>query len=505
MGKNTDKLFVTHSEWSGNDLHSASGGKVNNSTKLALSKQATALPFWTCSVSQQPIDPGCGVCDPEGHVFDIKNVMPFIMRQGLNPVTGKPLARTDLIKLKPTTDENEESGPGGPVYVDPVTLKQFQRLTEAVVIRPTGQVYFASTVRDMCLKPGNLIDLVTDEPFKKEDVIKLKGGVGVLQKSEAMLKREREEQQVQDQKRKRLRQEQHTEEDIDDNSKALSKTHTTHHMASSATSTAISLNTSSKFETIPLEQLLRPKRFLGPGYVVIETNFGELNVELYSKYSPKAVYNFIYLARQGYYNGTIFHRNIKNFMIQGGDPTGTGRGSPDTTRTAFGNQPFKDETNSPYKFDARGLLAMANKGKNTNTSQFFITYGSPLSHLDGKHTIFGKVVGGLGVLDEMERVPVGSADRPRKRIEIIDVRVLVDPFDEDEKPKSGNLQEDDSPWLKKSTVTGSSAIGKYLKSNATSSIDPATTIPVGAGEEESNWKTRQKKKTSITKSSFSGW
>lgn len=503
MGKNTDKLFVTHSEWSGNDLHSASGGKINNSTKLALSKQATALPFWTCSISQQPIDPGCGVCDLEGHVFDIKNVMPFVMRQGLNPVTGKPLARADLIKLKPTSDESGDNGTGGLGYVDPVTLKQFQRLTDAVVIRPTGQVYFASTVRDMCLKPGNLVDLVTDEPFKKEDVIKLKGGVGVLQKSEVVLKREREERQEKDQQRKRLRQDKQVEEDIDASSKALSKMHTTHHMASSATSTAISLTTSSKFETIPLEQLLRPKRFSGPGYAVIKTNFGELNVELYSKYSPKAVYNFIYLARKNYYKGTIFHRNIKNFMIQGGDPTGTGYGSLDTTQTAFGNQPFKDETNSPYKFDSRGLLAMANKGKNTNTSQFFVTYGSHLNHLDGKHTIFGKVVGGIGILDDLERIPVDSADRPRKKIEIVDVRVLVDPFEEDEKRVKEKVLEDDSPWLKKSTMSGSAAVGKYLKP----ATGPPTTITSTAstGVEESNWKIRQKNKTSITKSSFAGW
>lgn len=500
MGKNTDKLFITHSEWSGADLHSAAGGKASNTNGSSqLTKKAAALPFWTCSISQQPIDRDCGVCDADGHVFDIKNIMPYILRQKLNPVTGAKLeSPATLTKLKITTD-----GDDGGKYIDPVTFKEFQRLSEAVVIKVSGQVYFASTIKDMCLKPGNLVDLVTDEPFKRTDVIKLQGGVGVLRKSDEAIKREREEEKERQlaRKRQRTKDDQNQEQE---QTGAMSKSLTTHHMAASLTSTAVDLSTASKFQTIPLDQLLKPKRFEGPGYAIIETSLGDLNVELWSKYSPKAVYNFIKHAKNSYYNDTIFHRNIRNFMIQGGDPTGTGRGG----ESAFpGGQPFKDETNSPYKFSARGTLAMANKGKNTNTSQFFVTYAARAPHLDGKHTVFGQVVGGLPVLDALERTPVDSADRPTKKIKILSVRVLADPFEEADKEeaatagaKAGDV--DDSPWLKRAATQGSSSIGQYLK---TSTAKPATPPAPAAASEESNWAARMKKKTSISKSAFSGW
>lgn len=498
MGKNTDKLFITHSEWSGKDLHAATGGKLSGPNRQ-LSAQASAMPFWTCSISQQPIDKGCGVCDGQGHVFDIKNILPYIARQGINPVTGEQLKREDLIRLEITEEPGNEDS-----YIDPVTYKHFQRLTDAVVIKTSGQVYFAKTIKDMCLKTGNLEDLVTGKGFGKNDIIHLKGGVGVLKKSEGMLKREMEEQEAQVAKRTKIKEDEKLE-DLESANQTVSSSLTTHHMAASATSTAVSVATTSKFQTIPLEQLLVPKRFEGPGYAVIETNVGSLNVELWSKYSPKAVYNFVYLAKQGYFNGISFHRNIKHFMIQGGDPSGTGRGGPQT-RTAFpNNAPFKDETNSPYKFDSRGLLAMANKGKNTNTSQFFITYGSKLPHLDGKHTIFGKVVGGVAYLDDMERAPVDSSDRPKKGITIQEVRILLDPFEEDTKKsnveKSVPSEEDNTPWLKKSILSESTVVGKYLKTpkSATSLISPS------AQDDESRWKQRQKNKTSISKSSFSGW
>lgn len=494
MGKNTDKLFITHSEWSGSDLHSAAGGKAVSAASR-VTRQATAMPFWTCSISQQPLDEDCGVCDAEGHVFDIKNIMPFILRQKLNPVTGeKLLSPATLTKLKIT--KNEDGG-----YIDPVTHKEFQRLSEAVVIKVSGQVYFTSTIKDMCVKPGNMVDLVTDQPFTKDDILKLQGGVGVLKKSDEALKRERDEEKERDRLRKKQRtqaqdaQDQQAQEAVNG---PVSNTLTTHHMASSLTSTAFDLTTKATFQTIPLDQLLRPKRFEGPGYAVVETNLGSLNVELWSKYSPKAVYNFVKHAQAGYYDGCIFHRNVRNFMIQGGDPSGTGRGG----ESAFppDGKPFKDETNSPYKFTGRGMLAMANKGKNTNTSQFFFTYART-PHLDGKHTIFGQVVGGMAVLDSMERVPVDSTDRPKQKIRILGIRILADPFEDQpkaEKKKQTGEIEDDSPWLKKAnTQNSTSSIGKYLKTEEASAPSNAP--------EESNWEARRKNKTSISKSSFSGW
>lgn len=115
----------------------------------------------------------------------------------------------------------------------------------------------------------------------------------------------------------------------------------------------------------------------------IETDRGTIEVALDAKSAPKTVNNFVFLAREGFYDGTVFHRVISNFMIQGGDPTGTGRGGP--------GYRFEDETrNNPLQHET-GVISMANAGPNTNGSQFFITHG-PQPHLNGRHTVFGKVV-----------------------------------------------------------------------------------------------------------------
>ena len=128
--------------------------------------------------------------------------------------------------------------------------------------------------------------------------------------------------------------------------------------------------------------------------VTIETNKGTMELELYPQYAPKTVNNFVFLSRQGYYDGVTFHRVISNFMIQGGDPEGTGRGGPGYK---FGDE-FAD---NPLKHE-RGVLSMANAGPNTNGSQFFITH-SPQPHLNGRHTVFGKVVSGLDVVDAIRQ------------------------------------------------------------------------------------------------------
>ena len=125
----------------------------------------------------------------------------------------------------------------------------------------------------------------------------------------------------------------------------------------------------------------------------MQTEKGEIHLELYPQHAPKTVNNFVFLAENGFYDGITFHRVIENFMIQGGDPTGTGRGGP-------GYQ-FEDELDgNPLKHE-KGVISMANAGPNTNGSQFFITH-SPQPHLDGKHTVFGKVVAGQDVVDKIQ-------------------------------------------------------------------------------------------------------
>ncbi|MEL7431088.1 MAG: peptidylprolyl isomerase [Chlamydiota bacterium] len=130
--------------------------------------------------------------------------------------------------------------------------------------------------------------------------------------------------------------------------------------------------------------------------VVIETNQGEIEIELLTDVAPKACENFLKLAENKYYEGVIFHRVIKNFMIQGGDPTGTGRGG-----ASIWGKAFQDECSSDLIFDRPYLLAMANSGPNTNGSQFFITtVATPW--LNGRHTIFGKVISGKSVVRKIE-------------------------------------------------------------------------------------------------------
>jgi peptidyl-prolyl cis-trans isomerase B (cyclophilin B) len=141
---------------------------------------------------------------------------------------------------------------------------------------------------------------------------------------------------------------------------------------------------------------------------ILHTNHGDITLELFDEDAPKTVENFTKLGGDDFYDGVIFHRVIKDFMIQGGDPTGTGRGGPGYT--------FEDEIND-HKV-VRGALAMANAGPNTNGSQFFIVTTEAAPWLDGKHTVFGRVAEGMNVVDEISKVPTGPNDKPRQDVTI---------------------------------------------------------------------------------------
>jgi peptidyl-prolyl cis-trans isomerase B (cyclophilin B) len=143
------------------------------------------------------------------------------------------------------------------------------------------------------------------------------------------------------------------------------------------------------------------------------TNHGAIELELFDDDAPKTVENFKKLAQDGFYDGVIFHRVIQDFMIQGGDPTGTGSGGP-------GYQ-FEDEFND-HKV-VRGALAMANAGPNTNGSQFFIVTTEAAPWLDGKHTVFGQVTSGMDVVDAIEKLDTGPGDRPSDDVRIESVTV----------------------------------------------------------------------------------
>lgn len=147
--------------------------------------------------------------------------------------------------------------------------------------------------------------------------------------------------------------------------------------------------------------------------VVLETTQGVVEIKLMPKVAPKACENFIELVKKGYYNGIVFHRVIKGFMIQGGDPTGTGRGGNST----WGG-PFEDEFSPDVGFDKPGIVAMANAGPNTNGSQFFITTAQT-PWLNMRHTIFGEVVAGYDVVQKIENVATDYSDRPKAEQKII--------------------------------------------------------------------------------------
>jgi len=149
---------------------------------------------------------------------------------------------------------------------------------------------------------------------------------------------------------------------------------------------------------------------------VLETTQGTIEIELRPDYAPLAVENFETHIKEGYYDGLIFHRIIKDFMIQGGDPTGTGRGG-----NSIWKKPFKDEFAKNVTFNRSGILAMANAGPGTNGSQFFITT-APTPWLNGRHTIFGYVIKGKDVIEKLNNVPTSgrsSGDRPLQKQEII--------------------------------------------------------------------------------------
>uniref|UniRef100_A0A1I7YUB5 Peptidyl-prolyl cis-trans isomerase n=1 Tax=Steinernema glaseri TaxID=37863 RepID=A0A1I7YUB5_9BILA len=156
-------------------------------------------------------------------------------------------------------------------------------------------------------------------------------------------------------------------------------------------------------------------------FVELTTNMGSIMIELYWDHAPRTCQNFQALAERGYYNKTIFHRVIADFMIQGGDPTGTGRGGS----SIYGDV-FADEIHPQLKHTGAGIISMANAGPNTNGSQFFITL-APTQHLDGKHAIFGRVHKGMKVVQNIGRLDTDQQDKPKTDVVIQLARATDEP------------------------------------------------------------------------------
>ncbi len=164
-----------------------------------------------------------------------------------------------------------------------------------------------------------------------------------------------------------------------------------------------------QYRQAPAMQIDPNKRYTA----VFHTDKGDFQVELFAKQAPITVNNFVFLAREGFYNGVTFHRVIPGFMAQGGDPTGTGTGGP--------GYKFDDEAGAlALKHDSAGILSMANAGRNTNGSQFFITFG-PTPHLNGKHGVFGRVISGMDVVNSIRERDPGRDRQPGDAIRSLDI------------------------------------------------------------------------------------
>lgn len=574
MGKGTDKLYITHSEWSSSDAFSANVGAGAGSRAQRAGANFRRLPFNFCAASLQPFKNP--VCTRDGTIFDVEIISAWLEKNKTNPVNGEPLAAKDLIKLNFARNSDAEIDPNaGPTdgkgdMIDPVTFKVFTDNTHIVAVRhgTYANVFAWETIQQMNIKQKNWHDLVDDTEFTRKDIITLQDPQNAASRdlNEFKYLKDGEDavltpEQVEERKAgnvnidalgrigdkvlrakeavEKARKEREAGADVNRSSKALQKSsaasgprqpaiqqkklahnaaaYTTGRAAASFTSTGLTPETSGERAILTDEQwMLKPKRVNVKGYARIETNLGDMNIELQTETAPKAVWNFVKLAQKGYYKGVAFHRNIRNFMIQGGDPTGTGKGG----QSIWGKN-FEDEFDGPLTHNTRGMVSMANKGKNTNSSQFFMIY-KPASHLDRKHTIFGKVMDGMDTLAKMEDVEVDGSSRPLNKIVIKDIVIFLDPFEEFLKNKSqqdqaeerkaeikrlGGTDDDKTTWSGKrirgdgTVERGESGVGKYLKKALANSFGATT----GDEPDVDTWEPSKKKIKTGGFGNFDNW
>ncbi|KAF7544336.1 hypothetical protein G7046_g9804 [Stylonectria norvegica] len=574
MGKGTDKLYITHSEWSSSDAYSASVG-AGASSRNKQNASFRRLPFNFCAASLQPFKNP--VCTPDGTIFDVEVIGAWLDKHpNQNPVNGESLQKRDLIRLNYARNAESDSlgaglSDGKGDLIDPVTYKVFTDNTHIVAIRhgTYANVFAWDTVERMNIKAKMWRDLMDDEEFTRADIITLQDPQNAASRNLAEFKYIKEGQEAQltkEQEEERaagdinasalgnigdkvLRAKAAVEKarkargqggDINRSSGVLTKpgasavsrvpaiqdrkiaanaaTYTTGRAAASFTSTGLTPETSGERAILTDEEyMLKPKRIKTKGYARMETNFGDLTIELQPETAPKAVWNFVKLAQKGYYQGVAFHRNIPNFMIQGGDPSGTGKGG-----SSIWGKYFNDEFEGPLTHNAR--VSMANKGKNTNSSQFFITYKAT-PHLDLKHTIFGHVTSGMDVLKKMEDVPTDGSSRPLNKIVIKDIVVFVDPFEEFQNQKKqqeqkdkekeairrqGGTEDDKTTWTGKrirndgtiDQADSKESVGKYLRAG----IAESDAIPTEADlDDVDTWEEPARKKIKGGFGNFDGW
>ncbi|KAH0590867.1 Peptidyl-prolyl cis-trans isomerase-like 2 [Termitomyces sp. J132] len=520
---NSNKLYITHAEHTGQfGSHSASSGYRAKAQAL---HPGNRTPFDSCALSFQPFThPVCARnSDGTGTVFDLVNIIPWLKQHNnTHPITKEPLTPAELITLHYSRKEAS-----GEIH-DPISFKPFSEHSHIVAIATTGNVYLAESIEG-----GR--DLVNDVSFKKQDVITLQNPHALPQASVS----------VPVVLAAAVPSKQGTSKSAEPTvalpggviaTKAKPAVpwnispYSSGLPGASLTSTSVDPSTaSSKLlwdeEELMFEDISNPVKGKGKekdvgkrrAYVRLVTSLGggSLNLELFCEKAPKTCYNFLMLAKAGKYDNCLFHRLVPGFMIQTGDPTGTGAGGE-----SYWGMPFRDEHDlkGAAKHDSRGVLAMANKGPATNGSQFYLTFRAT-PHLDKKHTVFGKLVGGEGVLDLLEKLPLKEGtERPAKSVRITEVVIYQDPFEDykkrlanklakkaqsEEASKSNSLEKkegDEINWFgvkvgsDSSSAAESGGVGKYLSLKR----PQVTTTQNGAADEP-----RKKRKTGF--GDFSGW
>lgn len=450
MGKKNkhsqDKLHKTVSELTSHHLGS--------NRELELSAIHRRLKYDTCcltldAVSKKPM----GLCDDDNfcYVFECEPILEFLEKYQVHPITGKKVNIHDLFEIKFHRNEDNE-------YHCPIIYKIFNHNSKIVANKKSGHVYSYEAYNQLNLKPSFFRDLLTDKPFEKKDIVFIQDPMRVEEKwSVSSFYYVKEKLKLKNDadcsnKIRNVEESSILKSSLDEYKKNADKiasdfnklvgqdgpaealgskldsinraVHSDGSLSRSVTSTVMPITSAQTHAELGEEEILY-SRVKKKGYVQLMTSLGPLNLELFCDRTPKTCHNFLLLAARKYYDNTCFHRLIKNFIIQGGDPTGTGKGG----QSAWG-APFRDECHGDLKHTGRGVLAMANSGPGTNKSQFYITLKGVWDHLDGKHTIFGRVVGGESTLDRFELVEVDKKERPKEEIKILHITKYVDPFEE---------------------------------------------------------------------------
>jgi len=506
-----DKLWLTTQEWK-----YFFGGKKPGRKADPDEVDFKRLPFDHCALSLQPFENP--YADKNGHVFDLVHIVPYLKKYKANPCTGETLDSKGLTKL------NMQKNAAGE-YHCPVMYKVFNQSTHIAFIKATGNVFCYEAIEELNFKAKNFKDLLTDEPFVKSDVIVIQDPRNMTKFNLSSFHHVKNSLKVDDEEltraktdpKARMRSVNHetrdTLQELERTYKApetvtsavvkADKFNAAHYSTglrgASLTSTAydriLEIDTAILDESIVKYRLIKKK-----GYVRLNTNYGPLNLELYCDTVPKTCENFLKLATKGYFNNTIFHRSIRHFCLQGGDPTGTGTGGD----SHFGGT-FKDEFKPQYSHTGRGVLSMANSGPDTNKSQFFITYRS-CKHLDGKHTIFGKLVGGMDTLTTVEAIGTDNKDKPVQDIFLERIAIFVDPFQEvEDELKAGREAEVEAAAALKKPKKADKTERKVFGSGVGKYINPSIKKESRKAEGESSVVKKKMKSNSSGFGDFSAW